>query len=186
MKTREVERIELSMDELENLLQRVKAALDEKDYQCIERLVNSYLHVIRLLEEKGVTINELRRLLFGAKSEKLRTVLDRLDEGQAMGGSTKEGVSQPTFAPDGGATGGAADAANAGGEIDQGSGKEKCKGHGRNGADAYEGAETIWFPHEDLKPHDPCPEHGCKGKLYEMEEPIVIVHVTASSRRQEI
>ena len=47
----------------------------QDNYQCLEQLANSYLHVLRLAEEKGATIKELRRLLFGSKSEKLRTVL---------------------------------------------------------------------------------------------------------------
>jgi transposase len=43
--------------------------------------------------------------------------------------------------------------------------KQKAKGHGRNGADAYRGAERIKIEHESLKAGDCCP--GCqKGKVY--------------------
>jgi transposase len=41
------------------------------------------------------------------------------------------------------------------------------KGHGRNGAAAYTGAEKKSIPHPRLRPGDPCPESGCKGKLYQ-------------------
>ena len=41
----------------------------------------------------------------------------------------------------------------------------KPPGHGRNGADAYSGAETVHIKHEFLKPGDPCP--NChKGTVY--------------------
>ncbi len=40
------------------------------------------------------------------------------------------------------------------------------KGHGRLSAEDYPGAERVSCPHPDLKAGDPCPEPGCKGKLY--------------------
>ena len=44
------------------------------------------------------------------------------------------------------------------------------KGHGRNGADAYTGAEKIEVPHESLQPGDPCPK--CEeGTVYETNRP---------------
>ena len=46
--------------------------------------------------------------------------------------------------------------------------KKKPKGHGRNGASAYEGAEKTKVPHPSLKPGDSCP--ACeKGKVYEQD-----------------
>jgi len=44
-------------------------------------------------------------------------------------------------------------------------GKNKAKGHGRNGAESYKAAQTIQIPHPSLKPGDHCPE--CQeGKVY--------------------
>jgi hypothetical protein len=54
--------------------------------------------------------------------------------------------------------------------------KPKPKGHGRDGAEKYEGAEKIEVPHESLKPGDGCPADGCKGKVYS-QKPSVIVRV---------
>ena len=42
--------------------------------------------------------------------------------------------------------------------------KKKRKGHGKNGASAYHGAEKIPVAHESLKPKDPCPDCH-RGKL---------------------
>ena len=47
----------------------------------------------------------------------------------------------------------------------------KPKGHGRNGADAYTGAQRVAVPHPDLKVGDTCPEIGCCGKLHDTNAP---------------
>ena len=54
------------------------------------------------------------------------------------------------------------------------------KGHGRNGADAYEGADMVDVPHPDLKPGDTCPAEVCDGRLYEMSEPGTLIRVTGA------
>jgi len=54
---------------------------------------------------------------------------------------------------------------------------KKPKGHGRNGADAYVGAEIVDVFHPELKPGDDCPAEYCTGKLYEMSDPGVFVRV---------
>ena len=55
--------------------------------------------------------------------------------------------------------------------------KEKQKGHGRNGADTYKGAQKIKISHQTLEPKDRCP--ACKkGKLYDTKKPSTIVRVT--------
>lgn len=58
--------------------------------------------------------------------------------------------------------------------------EKKRKGHGKNGAAAYRGAEKIKVAHESLNPKDRCPD--CKkGKLYEISDPGVIVLVTGNA-----
>ena len=43
--------------------------------------------------------------------------------------------------------------------------EKNIKGHGKNGAISYSGADKIEIPHETLKPKDRCP--ACKkGKVY--------------------
>lgn len=51
----------------------------------------------------------------------------------------------------------------------------KPKGHGRNGADDYTGAERVAVPHPDLKVGDGCPEIGCFGKVYDTKAPAMNV-----------
>ena len=53
---------------------------------------------------------------------------------------------------------------------------EPAKGHGRNGAASYTGANRVVVEHPTMKPGDACP--GCeKGKVYPQKEPRVLVRV---------
>jgi len=54
--------------------------------------------------------------------------------------------------------------------------KKKRKGHGKNGAAAYTGAEKKFVPHLDLVPADHCPK-CLKGKVYRVEQPQVVVRI---------
>lgn len=54
------------------------------------------------------------------------------------------------------------------------------KGHGRNSADAYQGAAIVDVEHPELNPGDTCPAEACDGRLYEMNEPGTFVQVTGA------
>ena len=54
------------------------------------------------------------------------------------------------------------------------------KGHGRNSADAYQGAAIVEVDHPELNPGDTCPAEACGGRLYEMSEPGTLVSVTGA------
>ena len=53
-------------------------------------------------------------------------------------------------------------------------------GHGRNGADAYTGAEKTVVPHESLQPGDPCPQCA-EGTVYETGRPGVLVRLVGQA-----
>lgn len=58
--------------------------------------------------------------------------------------------------------------------------KTKKKGHGRNGASDYTGAEKTTIAHDELKHKDPCP--AClKGKVYICKIPKTLIRVTGTS-----
>src|SRR5262245_13112439 len=67
-------RIEVEMKELESLLERVKTAVDQKDYELLEKFLASFAYLTELIEDKDTTITRLRRL-FGSKSEKSKDIL---------------------------------------------------------------------------------------------------------------
>ena len=59
-------------------------------------------------------------------------------------------------------------------------GEKKARGHGRNGADAYSGAEEVSINHQVLSHCDPCP--ACPdGRIYRQPSPGVVVRIKGTA-----
>jgi transposase len=161
MRRRKPELVELVVEELDAILER--SALCAEDREKLRATIATLVWVTTELEKKTATIARLRKGLSIStkKTEKTSGVL----EGVA-------GAEQPQGNP-----------AEKSGEKAEKSGekaeKKKPKGHGRNGADAYTGAEKIEVPHESLKVDDLCPECE-KGKL-SWREPRRLVRLRAQA-----
>ena len=158
----EVEPLELGMDDLEALLERAKSGVSEEDHQTLKHLVDSYLYVLDLVEDKQTTIKRLRQLLFGHKTEKTRAVQKGAEpDGEATASDHEEDESKEGTEP---------------ASSTEGESPKRRRGHGRNGADAYHGADKIRVSHGTLQAGDACP--CCpKGKVYDQSRPRVIVRV---------
>jgi hypothetical protein len=192
--------IELNPEERDALLARLKPVLELKDYELVEHVFHTLGYLTDLLDQQGTTIRHLRKLLAGFKSERLRKIREEIENGsdaeknpqpekslepekgpESPGGEGKPEGSEPSG--DGTPSDSEAPPPTGDGEgegkKDEGAPEEGPKeGHGRNGADKYEGAETILVPHESLKPGDPCPIENCKGRLNECLPPRVLVRMT--------
>jgi transposase len=167
--------IELDMDKLESVLRRAEAnELTEDDCATIHTLFASYVHLLDLLKNKKTSIDRLRKLLFGASTEKLAVVLGEQGDLQPP--------SADASAPAVSTVGGGADAAvqpQSAGEPEEAA-EKPVKGHGRNGADAYTAAEKIDVPHESLQAGDPCPNCG-EGTVYQSQRPGVLVRLVGQA-----
>lgn len=149
-----VEHIDVDLDELRRRLSA--SALSDEDKAMFVAVVDTLASVTEALESKRCSIARLRRLVFGAKTEKLRNLEPpRNDETSAS-----EGCSGATSSQDGAGHTGASDAA----VPPEACAVEKRKGHGRNGARNYPGATQHDVPHDSLKPNDLCP-CGCGGRV---------------------
>jgi transposase len=156
--------MEVDSTQVEEVLRRVEQALDEKDATLIRRLFESYAYVADLVEDKNTTIRRLRQLFFGSRTEKTQAVLRR---------QTDKPETPPTDT--------AADAVSPGGPVEADASQTAepepaGPGHGRNGADAYRGAERIDVPHPTLQAGDACPACG-QGTVYD-KTPGVVVRIT--------
>lgn len=170
--------IELDMGKLEDALRRAEGKLDEQDYAMLKALADSYAYLSELVGEKTTTIARLRTLLFGAKTEKTATVVGRLPAtGQTKskdGTPPGEVALPPSSAEAANATTAKVDSADDAGKDGAASGR--ASGHGRNGAEAYTGAEKIEIAHATLSPGDPCPR--CEaGTVYTTGRPGVVVRL---------
>ena len=163
MKTPKQEIIELNRDRIEELLHRAEAKrFNDEDYATIKALIESYAYLTELAKDKGTTIARLRKMLFGSRTEKTRAVVqDGGNDKTASSASDQDDEATPS--------------AN---DKEERAGPRP--GHGRHGADDYEGAERIPVPHGSLQSGDPCPD--CKrGTVYEMSPPGVLVRITGQA-----
>jgi transposase len=148
---------EIELEELKAIIDKAKtASLSEEDGEKLEAAVDTLAFLTNELEKKGVSIQRLRKLIFGSSTEKTSQVFKDTPEKSGSGSDNSE----------------SADA----GDKKEGEKKKKRRGHGRNGASDYKGAEKIKIPHETLQHGDGCPECE-KGKVYQQNEPAVIVRV---------
>ena len=150
-------RRELHLDELIGIVEHAKASLTEQEHATLKAAVETLAFLTQELEAKGTTIERLRKLIFGASTEKTSDVLGDEPAGERAGAPGEQ-------TPGGGDNGAAT------------SSRPKRPGHGRNGAASYRGATKVKVPHPSLKSGDPCPECP-KGKVYPMSEPAMLVRV---------
>lgn len=151
----------MEMKELEAILDRAQSsALCAEDHGKLKAVVETLAWLTGELQKKTLSLARLRQLFGMATSEKTRQVLGK--EGRESDES-KDAKAQDDDE-----------------KSDEGTKKAKPKGHGRNGADAYKGAEKIRIPHPSLKSGDLCPE--CEeGKAYNLPKPSVLVRVRGTA-----
>jgi transposase len=153
---------EWTMDELKQILERVRMACGEGDYQVMNAIVETLSYLTQLAKDKQAA--EIYRILGSSKSEKTRKILRVLQIESAPDTANDPGRSEkpaetpsPSSVPNGEA---------------RPAGKKKTKGHGRNGADDYKGARHIQVSLDSMKPRDRCP---CgKGNLYAIDDSLLV------------
>jgi transposase len=71
-------RIDITPEELDALLQRVKAGrLEDNDYEIIKAMADTVSYLSQLSDEKATTIKRLLKMLFGDQSEKAQKLLNK-------------------------------------------------------------------------------------------------------------
>jgi transposase len=145
-----IERIDVSTEELEGLLEQARPMLSEDGYQKLRAAIRTLGYVTGLLEKQETTLASLRELLCHASTERTEAVLKQagIEPGDKKRQAPKEHA-----------------------------GKGAPSGHGRNGATAYGGAPKVQVPHESLQAGDRCPDAECGGKVYAQRDPGVLVRV---------
>jgi transposase len=174
--TRTIETIEIDMNELEDALRRAAERLDPKDYAILRAVADAYDTIAELVDDKNTTIARLRKMLFGARTEKTAAVVGSKQDLQAPPHQDTSAGPTQSAAGDVKATAGTVPARE---NVAAASGK----GHGRNGAAAYAAAEKVAISHESLTPGDACPQ--CEqGTIYETGRPGVLVRLVGQAAIQ--
>jgi transposase len=157
------ERVELDLDELKRIV--VQDTLTASDREKLMAAVETLAFLTQALENKRISLARMRKIIFGASTEKTSSVC-----GQSEAQSSEHSTGADAQASE-------SDSSQRKGETpDSETEKPKRKGHGRNGASRYHGAERESVRHASLCPGDGCPI--CQaGKLYELTVPARLVRL---------
>jgi transposase len=140
--------VTLSTEQMKALLDRTRSAVSESDFELLSGALETLAFLTQELHAQGASLKRLRRLLFGASSERSEKVLGPDQENGSSTENPSNGSSE----------------------------RPKAPGHGRKGAAAYTGAEKVAVPHPTMRSGDRCP--GCeKGKVYPLPEPGRLVRI---------
>ena len=140
---------ELNLEEVAAIVERARTAvLSEEEHAKLKSAMDRLAFFTEELKSRQTSMERLRRLLFGAGTERTRTVL-----GEAR---------SEAMLPETNAT--------------EGSGSPR-PGHGRNGAAAFTGADIVRISHPGLQGGQACPG-CTKGHVYAMAEASVRVRIT--------
>src|SRR5208337_3235019 len=144
-----VERLDVTVAELEALLEGVREPLGEAGYQKLKAALRTLAYVTELLENREATLATLRRLLCRASTEKTAQVLKQA----GVEGGEKKPMPAGQRTPE-----------------------TPAPGHGRREAAAYRGAQKVKVPHGSLHQGDRCPE-CLRGKVYPLRDPGLLVRI---------
>ena len=153
--------------EIEHLIEQVQQTnLDPNAKEKIARLLRTVIFLINLLQRKNLSIRKLREMVFGPRTEKRKDQsTDSADTPEAREGE-------------------APDAARSDGpkvierDSNQRAGQALKRGHGRRAAAAYPGARRVKCQSAQYRAGDRCPDRLCQGRLYDLEEPTMLLQFT--------
>ncbi|MCZ6726181.1 MAG: hypothetical protein O7A98_02360, partial [Acidobacteria bacterium] len=168
-----VGRLNIDLDELLAIIEQARhRPLRDEEAVKLSAAIETLGWLTGELEAQKTSARRLYRMLFGPSSEKTSVVFPQQeDDGEAA--EAEQTGARETDA-------GNAEDASEHSDEDTDKGNDKRKGHGRNPAAAYRGADKICVDHESLKPGDLCPACG-KGKVYEQQRPKLLVRVTGGA-----
>ena len=145
--------IEVTSERFEELLKRADSnALRDEDMELMRQVFASYAGFFQIVGDRNTTIARLRKMMFGATSEKSQDVLGEAED-----------------VPDQPPADASADSEN---KQDEES-SERRPGHGRYAADDYPGADQVDVRHPDHSPGDACPD-CTQGTLYEKPPGVLV------------
>ena len=170
-----LDRLDLNADELRAIIRKKQLSDDE----CTKLLavVDTLTLITQELDNKKTSIMRLRKMIFGATTEKTAHVRGGQANNEASKDKGEDNSSALSHAapndPDGSSSTGADP------QRDSSADKPKRKGHGRTAAKSYTGAEQIRVEHPSLSAGDSCPLE-CGGKVYPFK-PVTLVRLHGRS-----
>jgi len=171
--------IEITKEQANQLISKIKNnELDKIDQNVLCQIILMFLWLQYALRETRISLNKVKKLVFGQKSEKKPNHPD--DTHQPGDGKQTSGEIHSE------------DKKNTSNSTDPAEHSEPSQpppskkfGNGRLGTDAYTGAETIHCRHPEHQKGDRCP-HCQKGKLFRMKDPATQIRLFSQGLAQAI
>ena len=140
--------------QLAAFLHRAEQGLESHDFQRLQQLTESYAYLTQLVADKDTTIEGLRQLFAGSRSEKTSAVLGDKGDGDNQPSEDHDPVASDE-------------------PSDEDEKPPPKPGHGRNGVNDYPGADRVPVPHPSLQSGDDCPNCGA-GTVYQMAPGVLL------------
>ena len=146
--------VQINVAEVQALLVRLQPQVAPGDYQMVDGMARTIQLLDELLERRDLTLAKLRQMIFGVCSERMKDVFPENAAVPPGEESSSKGLAaasreEPQAAP------------------------EKRKGHGRNGAGDYGGAQHIPVPLPGMTTGCVCSKCQ-RGKVYRMASGSVV------------
>ena len=178
------ETINITLEQAEELILQLKnGTLSKDDLSIVCNIIRLFLWLQYSLRETKITMNKLKKLIFGTKSEKKKPKTDDNDGSDQNSSSSDQDYNGDNHSSE---TDTNKSAKNSDTSITTVSSDPNVKkpGHGRLSASDYTGAETVYCEHPDHHAGDTCPECG-RGTLYK-KEPAEIIRLLSKGLIQAI
>ncbi len=179
--------IKITDEQADQLISKVKKnELNKDDQRVLCQIIFMFLWLQHALRETRISLNKIKKLVFGQKSEKKK---HNMSDETTESGSDNKSPGDPHPPNDKASSDDEKTASNSTDPADssdpsQASASQKS-GSGRLGTKAYTGAETIHCPHPDHKSGDLCPLCQ-KGKLFRMKDPAREIRLFSQGLAQAI
>jgi len=143
----EPELVTATRQELDDILARCRTALTPQQFRLLQGVLDTFVYLTLKLQNARVSLGRLKRLLFGSRTERLRDVAEdaKLANAPPDGAAPDDHAAAATDAEPTAGAGAPAATSVAVPVVTR-----RRKGHGRNGADAYRGAEVVECMHDEL------------------------------------
>jgi len=153
--------LDLTIEELLSIVEHTRdGAIGPDQYAKLRAAIHTFALLHDELQSKRTSIQRLKQMLFGARTETTREVLG---EQPITADHDSSADSDPTSE----ATWEKKE------PCESGARSKPRKGHGRNGAFDYPGADKVKIEHPALKHGELC-SGCCKGKLYPLEPAVQV------------
>jgi hypothetical protein len=156
--------VEITRQQIDALVV-LASSFPPEQLELFKHVLDSFVYVMQELQGTKTSVTRRRKMLFGKFTESRANILKSVGKDGVQGADpAAAGTAVTPVAP-------SPDTAD--------QKKPKGKGHGRNCAAAYKGAQVIEIPVPGLKSGDPCPK-CLDGKVY-YAPPKVLVKVVDSA-----